>query len=182
MKNDYDCFASDVDGDDRVPYKVLLRQWQLSVGSYQCWLFWRDGVADNSRGSHNLLRGGARMITSLKIKKYIRSANRVAKTINASIAEDELWRGRFVMRQKKFQFYQYDDKSGLHVTFWYEFEDLKTGQKKIYLFNNLEMDFNGPFLSHIWWAMNSFIVEYCDVWREDGIEAIYADKTVYRRK
>ena len=86
------------------------------------------------------------------------------------------------MRQKKFQFYQYDDKSGLHVDFWYEFEDLKTGQKKIYLFNNLEMDFNGPFISHVWWAMNSFIVEYCDVWREDGKEAIYADKTVYRRK
>ena len=103
------------------------------------------------------------MITSLKIKKYIRSANRVAKSINNSIAEDNLWRGRFIMRQKKFQFYQYDDKSGLHVDFWYEFEDLKTGQKKIYLFNNLEMDFNGPFISHVWWAMNSFIVDYCDV-------------------
>lgn len=72
------------------------------------------------------------MITSFKIKKYIRSANRVAKSINNSIAEDDLWRGRFIMRQKKFQFYQYDDKSGLHVDFWYEFEDLKTGQKKIY--------------------------------------------------
>lgn len=108
--------------------------------------------------------------------------NRVAKSINNSIAEDDLWRGRFIMRQKKFQFYQYDDKSGLYVDFWYEFEDLKTGQKKIYLFNNLEMDFNGPFISHVWWAMNSFIVDYCDVWREDGKEAIYADKTFYRRK
>lgn len=58
------------------------------------------------------------MITSLKIKKYIRSANRVAKSINNSIAEDDLWRGRFIMRQKKFQFYQYDDKSGLHVDFF----------------------------------------------------------------
>lgn len=122
------------------------------------------------------------MITSLKIKKYIRSANRVAKSINDSIAEDHLWRGRFVMRQKSFQYYQYSDKSGLRVLFEYEFEDIKTGQKKTYFFNNLEMDFNGPFISHVWWAMNSFIVEYCAVWREDGKEAIYADKTVYRRK
>lgn len=122
------------------------------------------------------------MITSLKIKKYIRSANRVAKSINDSIAKDDLWRGRFVMRQKSFRYYQYSDKSGLRVWFEYEFEDLKTGQKKTYLFNDVEMDFNGPFISHVWWAMNSFIVEYCDVWREDGKEAIYADKTVYRRK
>lgn len=182
MKNDYDCFASDVDDYGCSSYKELLRQQLLSVGCYQFGDFWSDGIADDSRGSYNLLRGGALMITSLKIKKYIRSANRVAKTINASIAEDELWRGRFVMRQKKFQYFQYDDKSGLHVTFWYEFEDLKTGQKKIYLFNNLEMDFNEPFKSHVWWTMNSFIVDYCDVWREDGKEVIYADKTVYRRK
>lgn len=86
------------------------------------------------------------------------------------------------MRQKSFQYYQYSDKSGLRVLFEYEFEDIKTGQKKTYFFNNLEMDFNGPFISHVWRAMNSFIVEYCDVWREDGKEAIYADKTVYRRK
>lgn len=72
------------------------------------------------------------MITSLKIKKYIRSANRVAKSINNSIAEDDLWRGRFVMRQKSFQYYQYSDKSGLRVLFEYEFEDIKTGQKKTY--------------------------------------------------
>ena len=53
------------------------------------------------------------MITSLKIKKYIRSANRVAKSINNSIAEDDLWRGRFIMRQKKFQFYQEEVKWNL---------------------------------------------------------------------
>ena len=122
------------------------------------------------------------MLTSLKIKKYIRAANKVARCVNNSIAEDHLWRGRFVMRQKSFQYYQYSDKSGLRVLFEYEFEDLKTGQKKTYLFNDLEMDFNEPFVSHVWWAMNSFIVEYCDVWREDGKEAIYADKTIYRRK
>lgn len=29
------------------------------MGCYQCGFFWRDGFTDDSRGSHNLLRGGA---------------------------------------------------------------------------------------------------------------------------
>lgn len=122
------------------------------------------------------------MITSLKIKKYIRSANRVAKRMNDLMAEDDLWRGRFYVRQKKYWKKEYEDKSGLQVVFLYEFVDLKTGHKKEYWFDNFDLDDSGPFTYRFWRKMNDFIVEECDVWRKEGRDALYSDKTVYRRK
>lgn len=121
-------------------------------------------------------------MTSLKIKKYIRSANKTIRDLNDGILHDDLWRGRFYARQKKYWKQEYEDKSGLQVIFLYEFVDLKTGQTKEYWFDNLDLDYNMSFKYRIWKAMNDFIVEVCDVWRKEGCDALYADKTVYRTR
>lgn len=122
------------------------------------------------------------MITSLKIKKYLRSANKTIRCVNDGILHDDLWHGRFYARQKKYWKQEYEDKSGLHVVFLYEFIDFKTGQTKDYWFDNLDLDYNMFFKYKIWQSMNDFIVKECDVWRKEGRDALYADKTVYRRK
>lgn len=122
------------------------------------------------------------MITSLKIKKYIRSANKTIQILNDGILHDDLWRGRFYAKQKKYWKQEYEDKSGLQVIFLYEFVDLKTGQTKEYWFDNLDLDYNMSFKYRIWKAMNDFIVEVCDVWRKEGCDALCADKTVYRTR
>ena len=70
------------------------------------------------------------MLTSLKIKKYLRSANKTIRSVNDGILHDDLWRGRFYARQKKYWKQEYEDKSGLQVIFLYEFVDLKTGYTK----------------------------------------------------
>lgn len=120
------------------------------------------------------------MLTSLKIKKHIRSANKTARWMNNIILNDDLWRGRFYMRQKSVQWEQYCDKSGLNILYCYEFIDLKTGFTKDYWIDGLELEYNGPFTFHVWQKMNDFIVKECDVWRKEGRDALYADKTVYR--
>lgn len=122
------------------------------------------------------------MLTSLKIKKYLRSANKTIRCVNDGILHDNLWRGRFYARQKKYWKQEYEDKSGLHVVFLYEFIDLKTGQTKDYWFDNLDLDYNMFFKYKIWQSMNDFIVKECDVWGKEGRDMLYSDKTIYRRK
>lgn len=122
------------------------------------------------------------MITSLKIKKHIRSANKTARHMNNIILNDNLWRGRFYMRQKSVQWEQYSDKSGLNVLYCYEFVDLKTGFTKDYWFDGLTMDFNSSFNGKVGWTMNKFIVEDCQVWEKEEREQLYSDKTVYRTR
>lgn len=122
------------------------------------------------------------MLTSLKIKKHIRSANKTARWINNIILNDDLWRGRFYMRQKSVQWEQYCDKSGLNVLYCYEFIDLKTGFTKDYWFDGLTMDYNGPFRGNVGWTMNKFIVEDCQVWEKEGREQLYYNKTLWRKK
>ena len=122
------------------------------------------------------------MLTSLKIKKHLRSANKTIRCVNDGILHDDLWRGRFYARQKKYWKQEYEDKSGLHVVFLYEFIDLKTGQTKDYWFDNLDLDYNMFFKYKIWQSMNDFIVKECDVWGKEGRDMLYSDKTIYRRK
>ena len=122
------------------------------------------------------------MLTSLKIKKYLRSANKTIRSVNDGILHDDLWRGRFYARQKKYWKKEYEDKSGLQVIFLYEFVDLKTGYTKEYWIDGLELEYNSPFTFHVWQKMNDFIVKECDVWRKEGRDALYADKTVYRTR
>lgn len=103
-------------------------------------------------------------MTSFNRKKHQRRMNKYVREINKNIANDDLWRGRFVIRQKDNPgFYIYDDKSGaamphVHLVI----TDLKTGEK----YDKWDSDngwchFNG---AHIWEFANKAITEIFGVW------------------
>ena len=55
-------------------------------------------------------------LTSFDRKKHQRRMNRYVRAMNKSIANDDLWRGRFVTRQVGSPtFYIYEDKSGAEL-------------------------------------------------------------------
>lgn len=103
-------------------------------------------------------------MTSFNRKKHQRRMNKYVREINKNIANDDLWRGRFVIRQKDNPgFYIYDDKSGavmphVHLVI----TDLKTGER----YDKWDSDngwchFNG---AHIWEFANKAITEIFGVW------------------
>ena len=55
-------------------------------------------------------------LTSFNRKKHQRRMNRFVRAINKNIANDDLWRGRFVVKQVGTPyFYIYEDKSGAEL-------------------------------------------------------------------
>lgn len=104
-------------------------------------------------------------ITSSDRKKHQRRMNKLVRDLNKNIENDNLWHGRFYMRQVAAQWYQYSDKSGYELWVVLEMRDRKTGKTKqiAETVNHWNM-WHG---SHLFWAINNFIVEDVDVWREE---------------
>ena len=107
-------------------------------------------------------------LNSFNRKKHQRRVNQYVRQINKNVANDDLWRGRFVMRQVGSPvFYIYEDKSGatlerVHLVI----TDLKTGREV----HAIESSHDWCFWqgSKLWHFMNDAIVEYLDVWRKDS--------------
>ena len=104
-------------------------------------------------------------MTSFNRKKHQRRMNKYVRELNKNIANDDLWRGRFVIRQEGNPgFYIYEDKSGAEMPHVHlVITDLKTGKR----YDNWDSDngwchFNS---SHIWEFANKAITEIFDVWR-----------------
>lgn len=106
-------------------------------------------------------------MTSFNRKKHQRRMNKYVRELNKNIANDDLWRGRFVIRQEgNPSFHIYEDKSGavmphVHLVI----TDLKTGER----YDQWDSDngwchFNG---SRIWEFANKAITEIFDVWRKN---------------
>ena len=116
-----------------------------------------------------------RWMTSQKRQVYKRAVNKTFRTLNDSLKEDSLWRGRFIVIQDGAWF----TSSGaecLDYFVQYHFKDLKTNQES-YCFQksaNEICSFNG---SKLFWEMNDFIVKDCNVW---GNEDPRLDTTIYR--
>ena len=115
---------------------------------------------------------------TLNRKKALRRVNKVVRDLNENIRRDNLWRGRFWIRQKEFCCRPYFDHSGLEGYVILEFHDLKTGYSSDKLFDLI--NFEAPFTWHLFREINQFITEECDVWRKEGCDALYSDTTVYR--
>ena len=99
---------------------------------------------------------------TLDRKKAQRRVTHVIREINDGILKDSLWNGRFYIRQLASWIRPWQDNSGLTGIIHCEFIDLKSGFTKEYWFDLI--DFEKPFVSHIWWTMNSFITEEAPVW------------------
>ena len=94
-------------------------------------------------------------------QKYQRELNHKVRLINQNVANDDLWLGRFVMRQKDAQFERFEDGSGGLLYPILRIIDKKTGYYKDY-----RMDF-APYLNndwHLWEMMNKFITEDAQIW------------------
>ena len=102
---------------------------------------------------------------TLDRKKAQRRVNHVIREINDGILKDSLWNGRFYIRQLASWIRPWQDNSGLTGIIHCEFIDLKSGFTKEYWFDLI--DFEKPFVSHIWWTMNSFITEEAPVWGQE---------------
>lgn len=105
-----------------------------------------------------------RWLTSLNRKTHQRAVNKVFRDINKSIEKDELWKGRFVIKQHPYStFTIYEDKSGAEFFTNYYLIDKKTG--RTHLSCGTSNDILNPHKMFI--EMNNFIVHICQVWLEE---------------
>ena len=111
-------------------------------------------------------------------KKIQRHINSVLRDMNRAIERDDLWLGRFYCQQKSISFQKAEDCSYVYALVGVEFYDRKTGKAKHEWFH--KEDFMGSTWK-IWLAMNNFIVEWCEVWKEDPRPSIN-DPWDYRKE
>ena len=118
-------------------------------------------------------------LTSFDRKKHQRRINRYVRAVNKNIANDDLWRGRFVVRQVGSPtFYIYEDKSGaelerVHLVV----TDLKTGQKcHDWDSGNGWCHWGG---GHLWVFVNKAITEIFDVWTHGNDPRALKDDPMY---
>ena len=106
-----------------------------------------------------------RWLTSMNKKRHQRAINQLIRKTNESIEKDELWNGRFCIKQVESpQWYIYKDKSGAEYFVHLEFIDKCTGRYWIAAETvNHWRTSNGWRVSE---KMNWFIVESLDVWSE----------------
>ena len=106
-------------------------------------------------------------LTSKNRKRHQRAMNDIMRQMNRNVENDPLWKGRFYVRQIASQWSEYEDKSGAELWVVLRFYDKKTGiTKEVAETVNHWRYFNG---SHMWWAMNNFIIEDVKVWDEEDM-------------
>lgn len=108
-------------------------------------------------------------------KKAQHTINKNIRVINKSIENDNLWRGRFVMRQVNARWSAFEDGSGGELFATILIIDKRTGQTKTAYIDNYDRPW------HYFQAMNNFIVYDCAVWEKEGRDFLYSDKTDYTK-
>lgn len=110
------------------------------------------------------------------VKKVQRRVNALIKRQNKALAEDELWLGRFYIRQLRRDVYKFEDGSGACVSFLFEMADKKTGKRDIVRLSNYELRVafkRGEGSWKLFEALNDFIIKKIDVWHEDPAPSIW---------
>ena len=107
-------------------------------------------------------------LTSMNKKKHQRAINKLVRAFNNQLELDDLWFGRFIVRQYESspQWRKYEDGSGAELYVKLKFIDRAIG--RYYVGNhtvNEWRNFNG---AHIWRIMNWLITEHWNVWQEDS--------------
>jgi hypothetical protein len=111
-------------------------------------------------------------LTSKNKKRHQREINRLVREANKSIEKDDLWHGRFCIKQVESpQWHVYEDKSGAEYFIHLKFIDKCTGRYWIQAetVNHWRGSFGNGW--RIWDKMNWFIVEHCNVWDESLVKA-----------
>ena len=101
-------------------------------------------------------------------KVHQRAINKLVRAINRNLENDELWCGRFMVRQTESpQWYRYEDGSGAELLVRLTFIDRCTG--RYYVRWESVNHWRGLRATgyEIWHLMNWLITEHWDVWQED---------------
>ena len=102
------------------------------------------------------------MNTKKLTKSLQRKVNKRIKEYNKGFYEDNLWLGRFELRQKQRFIQPYEDGSGINAVFLFEFIDKKTGNRV-----EINVDKYEVFGWKMWWEINDCIVKKLKVWDEN---------------
>ena len=114
-------------------------------------------------------------IISTTRKTHQRKLNKVIKALNKNIENDDLWMGRFFIRQYSAEFYKYEDGSGGELYVYLRFYDKKDKKYMEYYGDSCSICHFGG--TRLWHTMNDFIVEITSAWK-DGRP--YENKQDYR--
>ena len=110
---------------------------------------------------------------SLKRKNHQRWFNQYCRFVNKQIENDELWLGRFCVKQLRSNIHWFDDKSGGLMTAEILMRDKKTGITRTGWYTGIDMDWR------FWTDLNDFIITDCKVWSEKPDP--YESKIDFRR-
>ena len=102
---------------------------------------------------------------SFNPKVHQRAVNKVLRDINKGIENDDLWQGRFFMRQWARDTVVYEDHSGMFLALEIRLYDKKT--KKFARWFCDSHDVTGWEGYRAWQKMNDFIIEDLDVWHNE---------------
>lgn len=115
-----------------------------------------------------------------ELKKIQHRANKEIREINKILLEDDLWKGRFYIKQINRIDRFYSDHSGYSILFIFEIKDLKTNLSKNIYYHMNSGYANIRFSWGLFEEINEFIVTDCEVWKSEDDPR--ADKTIYRYK
>ena len=98
---------------------------------------------------------------SMKRKNHQRWFNQYCRYVNKSIENDDLWLGRFCIKQDATHMEWFEDKSGGIMYALIVMRDKKTGRIRRAWYDGLDMDWR------FWFDFNDFIINDCKVWEEE---------------
>lgn len=105
-----------------------------------------------------------------RVKKVQRRVNALITRYNRTLEEDELWLGRFYIKQLFREVYRFEDGSGVSVIFLFEMVDKKTGIRDVCRLNDFELRVhekkNNGGSWKLWESLNDFIIKKVNVWEE----------------
>ena len=107
-------------------------------------------------------------------KNHQRWFNQYCRYVNKSIEDDDLWLGRFYVRQNRTFIEWFEDNSGGLMYAEIHMIDKKTKKVRVGWYSGLEMDWK------FWRDFNNFIIEDCKVWEE--VPDIRTNRIDYRKK
>ena len=106
-------------------------------------------------------------LTSKSKKRHQRAMNRLVRSFNKALEQDDLWCGRFVIRQVYApQWYRYEDGSGAEYFVHLKFIDRCTG--RYYIAADQVNCWRGLCANgyKLWEKINWLITEHWDIWDE----------------
>lgn len=100
-------------------------------------------------------------------KKAQKALNKRVRLMNKVIEKDDLWMGRFEVRQKDAFWNEFSDGSGGELFATLRFYDKGSGYYKDFIVSVLYPGFGNFLTARIGITMNDFIINDCHVWEEN---------------